>query len=114
MGLSSQISILGKKKGVHPKLGKNSTNLDLAQTFRVTSGQQKIVIGGEPPPLSQNSISGKKEGGPLQIRQKFNQLGFCSNLQGYDNGENLLYLLSQNLTSGKLGQNYSNSYLDKR
>ena len=53
------------KKGGQPKLGKNSTNSDLAQTFRVTSDQQKIVIKGEnlPPPLSQNSILGKKRGG---------------------------------------------------
>ena len=61
----SQISILGKKRGGHPKLGKNSTNSDLAQNFRVTSDQQKIEIRGEnvPPPLSQNSILGKKKGG---------------------------------------------------
>ena len=58
------MSILGKKEGGPPKLGKNSTNSDLAQTFRVTSDQQKIVIRGEnlPPPLSQNSILGKKGG----------------------------------------------------
>ena len=81
----SQISILGKKKGGHPKLGKNSTNSDLAQNFRVTSDQLKIVIRGEnlPTPLSQNSILGKKEGGGTpQIRQKFNQLGFGSHFQG--------------------------------
>ena len=73
-----------KKGGEHPKLGKNSTNSDLAQNFRVTSDQQKIVIKGEnlPPPLSQNSILGKKWGGAPQIRQKFNQLGFGSNFQG--------------------------------
>ena len=61
----SQISILGKKGGGHPKLGKNSTNSDLAQNFRVTSDQQKIVIRGEnlPPPLSQDLILGKKSGG---------------------------------------------------
>ena len=37
----SQNSILGKIGGGegHPKLGINSTNLDFAQTFRVTSGQ---------------------------------------------------------------------------
>ena len=60
----SQNSILGKKGGGHPKLGKNSTNLDLAQTFRVTSDQQKIVIRGEnlPPPQTQNWILGKKNG----------------------------------------------------
>ena len=61
----SQNSILGKKGGGHPKLGKNSTNSDLAQNFRVTSDQQKIVIRGENlhPPLSQNLILGKKGGG---------------------------------------------------
>ena len=39
------------------------------------------MIRGEnfPPPLSQNSILGKKRGGAPQIRQKFNQLGFISN-----------------------------------
>merc|ERR1711867_331106 len=53
-----------QKKGGHHKLGKNSTNSDLAQNFRVTSDQQKIVIRGEnlPRPLSQNSILGKKGG----------------------------------------------------
>ena len=36
----SQNLILGKKRGgEHPKLGKNSTNSYLAQTFRVTSDQ---------------------------------------------------------------------------
>ena len=60
----SQISILGKKRVGHPKLGKKSTNSDLAQNFRVTSDQQKIEIRGEnlPPPLSQNSILDKKGG----------------------------------------------------
>ena len=61
----SQILILGKKGGGHPKLGKNSTNSDLAQNFRVTSDQQKIVIRGEnlSPPLSQNLILAKNWGG---------------------------------------------------
>ena len=61
----SQNLILGKKEGKHHKLGKNSTNSDLAQTFRVTSGQQNIVIVGEnlrPPPSSQISFLGKKGG----------------------------------------------------
>ena len=50
--------ILAKKGGGHPKWGKNSTNSDLAQNFRVTSDQQKIEIKGEnlPPLLSQISI----------------------------------------------------------
>merc|ERR1711867_272542 len=53
-----------KKWEGHPKLGKNSTNSDLAQTFRVISDQQNIVIRGEnlPPPPSQNSILGTKKG----------------------------------------------------
>ena len=34
----SQNQILGEKEGAQPKLGKNSTNSDLAQTFRMTSG----------------------------------------------------------------------------
>ena len=49
----SQKLILGKKGGGGPlKLSKNLTNSDLAKTFRVTSGQLKIVIGGENPPPS--------------------------------------------------------------
>ena len=54
-----------QKKGGHPKLGKNSTNLDLAQNFRVISDQQMIVIRGENlhPLLSKNLILGKKKGG---------------------------------------------------
>ena len=35
----SQNSILGKKGGDQLKSGKNSTNSDLSQNFRVTSGQ---------------------------------------------------------------------------
>ena len=35
----SQNSILGKKRRAYTKSGKNSTNSDLAQTFRVTSDQ---------------------------------------------------------------------------
>ena len=78
--------ILGKKGGGGaPQIRHKFNHSDLAQNFRVTSDQQKIVIRGEnlPPPLSQNSILGKKgEGGAPQIRQKFNQLGFGSNFQG--------------------------------
>ena len=72
-----------QKKGGHPKVGKNSTNSDLAQNFRVTSDQQKIMIWGEKPPLppSRILILGKKRGGAPQIRQKFNQLGFGSKFQ---------------------------------
>ena len=61
----SQNLILGEKNGgEHPKLGKNSTNSDLAQNFRVAWYQQKNVIRAEnlSPPLSQNSILGKKSG----------------------------------------------------
>ena len=58
----SQNSILGKTKGggEHPKLGKNSTNSNLAETFRITSDQLNIVIQGEnpPPPKSQILILG--------------------------------------------------------
>ena len=39
-----QNSILGKKMGGHPKLGKNSTNSDLSQIFNVALHQLKIVI----------------------------------------------------------------------
>ena len=48
----------------HPNLGKNSTNSDLAQTFRVTSGQYRIVILGEKfyLPFSQDISLGKKGG----------------------------------------------------
>ena len=41
----TQNLILGKKGGSRPKLGKNSTNLDFAQTFRVTSGQKNCDYG---------------------------------------------------------------------
>ena len=74
-----QNSNLGKKGGGHPKSGKNSTNSDLAQTFRISSAQYRIVIGGEN--LYQNSMLGKK-GGSLKIRQTFNLLRFGSNFQG--------------------------------
>ena len=39
----------------------------------------RLVMKKITPPPSQNSILGKKEGEPPQIRQKFNQLGFCLN-----------------------------------
>ena len=73
-----------QKKGGHPKSGKNSTNSDLAETFRISPGLRKNGIGNEKfyAPLSQNLILGKKEGGGApQIRQKFNQLGFGCNFQ---------------------------------
>ena len=42
--------------GVHPKLGKNSTNSDVAETFRITPGLRKNGIGNEKfyPPLAKN------------------------------------------------------------
>ena len=50
--------------GGHPKLGKYSTNSDLAETFRITPGLRKNGIGNEKfYPLSQNLILGKKGGG---------------------------------------------------
>ena len=70
------------------------------------------MIRGEnlPPPLSQNSILGKKGGGAPQIRQKFNQLRFVSNFQGNlrpmkDFDERWIFFssLSQNLIIGKKG-----------
>ena len=75
---------LGKKEGGnHPKLGKHSTNSDLAQTFRVTSDKYKIVIGGEHfyPQKPKLDFRQKRGGEPPKIRQKFNQLGFGSNIQ---------------------------------
>ena len=88
----SQNSILGKKGGGHPKLGKNSTNSDLAQNFRVTSNQQKIVIKGEnfPPPLSLNSILGKKRGEHPKIGKK-------------STNSDLVQTFSQNSILGKKG-----------
>ena len=49
----NQNLILGKKKGEHPKSGKNSTNSDLAETFRITPGLKNDGIENEkfyPPP----------------------------------------------------------------
>ena len=73
------------------------------------------MIGGEnfsPPPISQNSILGKKRGGALQIGQKINQLGIGSNFQGNprptkdcDWKLKCLPPISQNLKKGGSSQN---------
>ena len=56
---------------------------DFLQTWNLSLGESKEDIGGEnSPPLNQNSILGKKEGGTPQIRWKLNHLGFGSNFQG--------------------------------
>ena len=63
-----------QKRVGHPKLGKNSTNSDLAQTFRVTSDQLKIVIGGKknyPQPSAKTQFYAKIQ--PTQINIKFSE-----------------------------------------
>ena len=70
----SQNSDLGKKGG-HPKSGKNSTNSDLAENFRITPGLRKNGIGNENfyLPFSQKLILGKKKGGtPNQAKNQPN------------------------------------------
>ena len=69
----SQNSILGKKKGGgHPKSGKNSTNSDLSQIFRVILDQKKILIGGEK--IYRASASGKKGWGHPKLGKNSNNL----------------------------------------
>ena len=60
-----------KKGGGHPKLGKNSINSDLAETFRLAPGLRKKGIGNEKfyPPLAKTKFYAK-EGGDTQNQAK--------------------------------------------
>ena len=104
-----EIDFRQKKEGGHPKLGKNSTNSDLAQNFRVTSYQQKIVIRGEnlPPPEPKLNL-GKKRGEHPKLGKNSTNSDLAQNFRVTSDqqkivirGENLPPPLSQNSILGK-------------
>ena len=63
------------KRGGHPKLGKNLTNSDFAQTFMVTSSQSRILIGGKNVSIPQAKTQFETNNyGPAKIRQNSTNL----------------------------------------